>query len=108
MSATATSSAVLIVGRIVAGIGGGGVMTGSFIIIAFSAKPQYRAAYMGILGLTFASSSVIGPLLGGTVTSRDESMTIRSNLLSRLACRLDWMALVFLVLSVFSAPYFSN
>lgn len=68
ISATANSSATLILGRIVAGAGGGGVMTGSFIIIALSAKPQYRAAYMGVLGVTFGCASVVGPLLGGVLT----------------------------------------
>lgn len=68
ISATATSSAMLILGRVVAGMGGGGIMTGSFIIIALTAKPQYRAAYMGVLGVTFGCSSVVGPLLGGVLT----------------------------------------
>lgn len=68
ISATANSSTMLILGRIVAGAGGGGVMTGSFIIIALSAKPQYRAAYMGVLGVTFGCASVVGPLLGGVLT----------------------------------------
>jgi MFS family permease len=66
--ALAQSSTTLILGRLVAGFGGGGVMTGCFIIIAFSAKPQYRAAYMAILGITFGCASVIGPLLGGFLT----------------------------------------
>ena len=43
-------------------------MAGAFIIIAFSAKPQYRAAYMGVLGVTFGTASVVGPLLGGVLT----------------------------------------
>lgn len=42
-------------------------MTGSFIIIAFTVKPQYRAAYMGVLGVTFGCASVVGPLLGGAL-----------------------------------------
>jgi MFS transporter, DHA2 family, glioxin efflux transporter len=66
--ALAQSSKSLIVGRVVAGLGGGGVMTGCFIVIALSAKPQYRAAYMGVLGVTFGCASVTGPLLGGFLT----------------------------------------
>ncbi|KAI2486180.1 MFS gliotoxin efflux transporter GliA [Pyrenophora tritici-repentis] len=66
--ATAPSSEVLIFGRIVAGGGGGGIMTGAFIIIAMTAGPEYRAAYMGIGGLTFGCASVVGPLLGGALT----------------------------------------
>lgn len=68
VSALAQNSATLVIGRLVAGLGGGGVMTGCFIFIAFSTKPRYRAAYMGILGVTFAVASVAGPLLGGFLT----------------------------------------
>jgi MFS family permease len=66
--ATAPNSELLIFGRIVAGMGGGGVMTGAFISIALTAGPDRRAAYMGLVGVTFGTSSVIGPLLGGALT----------------------------------------
>lgn len=61
----ATGSPMLILGRLVAGIGGSGSMTGCFIIIAYAVKPHRRALYMGTLGVTFAVASVTGPLLGG-------------------------------------------
>ncbi|KAF2258931.1 MFS gliotoxin efflux transporter glia [Lojkania enalia] len=66
--AVSLNSSMLIFGRVIAGAGGGGIMTGAFIIIAFTAKPEYRAAYMGVLGVTFGASSVVGPLLGGVLT----------------------------------------
>lgn len=66
--ATAPSSDVLIFGRVVAGLGSGGMLTGSFIIIALTAREEYRAAYMGVVGVTFGISSVVGPLLGGVLT----------------------------------------
>jgi len=66
--ATAPSSEILIFGRIVAGMGGGGVMTGAFISIALTAGPELRAAYMGLNGVTFGTASVVGPLLGGALT----------------------------------------
>jgi MFS family permease len=66
--ALAPNSSILILGRVVAGIGGGGIMTGAFIIIALTVKPETRAAYMGVLGVTFGVSSVVGPLMGGLLT----------------------------------------
>ncbi|KAF2634775.1 MFS gliotoxin efflux transporter glia [Massarina eburnea CBS 473.64] len=66
--ATAGSSDALVFGRVVAGLGGGGVMTGAFIMIALSVREQYRAAYMGVLGVTYAIASVVGPLMGGALT----------------------------------------
>lgn len=70
LCATAASSTAVVVGRAISGMGGAGIMSGAFIIIAITAKPQYRAAYMGIVGVTFGCSGVVGPLLGGLLTDR--------------------------------------
>jgi MFS family permease len=66
--AIAPNSTVLIFGRVVAGSGSGGIFSGAFICIALTAGPDRRAAYMGLVGLTFGSASVVGPLLGGVLT----------------------------------------
>jgi MFS family permease len=66
--ALAPNSEILIFGRVVAGLGSGGIFSGAFIAIALTAGPDRRAAYMGLVGLTFGSASVIGPMLGGMLT----------------------------------------
>ena len=66
----AKNSTTLIVGRAIAGAGGAGIASGAYTIIAFSAPPQQRPAFTGILGASYGIASVIGPLLGGVFTDR--------------------------------------
>lgn len=64
----ADSMPVLIAGRIVQGLGGGGLMILSQAAIADVVPARDRGKYVGILGGVFAFSSVAGPLLGGWLT----------------------------------------
>ncbi len=68
VGAVADSMTVLIAGRAIQGLGGGGLMVLSQAAIADVVPARERGKYMGILGAVFAVSSVAGPLLGGWFT----------------------------------------
>ncbi len=59
---------MLIAGRAVSGLGGGGIFSCVLIIIAEIVSAKDRGKYQGIMGGVFGISSVIGPLLGGFFT----------------------------------------
>ncbi|KAG6365909.1 hypothetical protein INS49_000085 [Diaporthe citri] len=70
ISGVAPTSAAMVVGRAVAGVGAAGLSTGCFTIIGFATPPEKRPMFTGILGASYAIASVVGPLLGGVLTDR--------------------------------------
>ncbi|KXS21404.1 MFS general substrate transporter, partial [Gonapodya prolifera JEL478] len=64
----ATSMNMLIVGRAVAGLGGGGILSLVITIISDIVPLQKRALYQGVIVAVFGLASVAGPLLGGVFT----------------------------------------
>ncbi|KAI9715087.1 MAG: hypothetical protein M1812_006205 [Candelaria pacifica] len=61
----ARNMGVLILGRTIQGVGGGGLEALSEIILTDMTTLKERALWIGILGFVWAAGSVMGPLLGG-------------------------------------------
>ncbi|RDW62640.1 MFS general substrate transporter-37 [Coleophoma crateriformis] len=68
----APTSTALIVGRAIAGLGGAGIGSGAYTIIAFAARPNQRAAFTGLLGASYGIASVVGPLVGGGLCGKGD------------------------------------
>ena len=61
---------MLIGGRIVQGVGGGGLIVLVNIVISDLFSLRDRAKYFGFVGMVWAIASAIGPVLGGAFTER--------------------------------------
>lgn len=66
-SGFAQNPAMLLVSRVVQGIGSGGMMALAQIIMAAMIPPRERGRYSGYLGAVFAVATVAGPLVGGLI-----------------------------------------
>ncbi|KAF8176240.1 major facilitator superfamily domain-containing protein [Mycena galopus ATCC 62051] len=66
----APSSAALIVGRAIAGVGCAGIFSGALIIISHSAPLEKRPMFTGLLGSTYGIASIAGPLMGGAFADK--------------------------------------
>ncbi|KAK6201086.1 multidrug-resistance transporte [Scheffersomyces amazonensis] len=60
---------MLIAGRVIAGIGGGGIQALTFIIGTEVVPMHKRPRIMTFVGITTAISSVLGPVIGGAFTT---------------------------------------
>ena len=67
LCAVAQNMGMLVFARAVQGIGSGGAMAMSFIVIADIVPPRERGRYVGAFTSIFALSSVAGPLIGGLI-----------------------------------------
>ncbi|MCJ1441750.1 MAG: hypothetical protein MMC23_002242 [Stictis urceolatum] len=61
----ASTTGMLIAGRTIQGIGGGGIITLGEIIMCDLVPLRERGKYTGIIAATYAVGTVLGPILGG-------------------------------------------
>jgi EmrB/QacA subfamily drug resistance transporter len=69
VGAMAQNMSQMIIGRVIQGLGGGGLMSLSQALIAELIPPRERAKYQGYFASMFACASIGGPVIGGLVVS---------------------------------------
>jgi MFS transporter, DHA2 family, glioxin efflux transporter len=69
VSAAAPNSAAVIIGRAIQGLGIGGSLSGSVIVINHVSHPRLHPLLIGIWTAVFIVSTILGPLIGGAFTS---------------------------------------
>ncbi|KIJ65390.1 hypothetical protein HYDPIDRAFT_110438 [Hydnomerulius pinastri MD-312] len=72
ISGGASSMGMLIAGRTIQGLGGGGIQSLTAIILSDLVTLQERGAYAGLFGLTWSVAAAIGPVVGGSLASRGQ------------------------------------
>lgn len=87
----------LIVGRIIAGVGGAGLYLGMLNLIAINTLEKERPAYMGGTGVIWGAGTILGPVIGGAFA--DSSATWR------WVGHLVFAALITMLTSSFQAFY---
>ncbi|EGA72445.1 Vba3p [Saccharomyces cerevisiae AWRI796] len=60
---------MLIVGRVVAGVGGSGLQTLCFVIGCTMVGERSRPLVISILSCAFAVAAIVGPIIGGAFTT---------------------------------------
>lgn len=70
LAAVSVNMTMLIVARVIQGIGGGGIMILVNVCISDLFSMRKRGIYFGAMGLVWAVASAVGPVLGGVFTSR--------------------------------------
>ena len=67
ISGGANSTTMLIAGRVVQGIGGGGISVMTQLIVSDLVSVRERGTYIGIVFAVFGLGTMVGPVIGGTI-----------------------------------------
>ncbi|RGP78358.1 hypothetical protein FLONG3_3494 [Fusarium longipes] len=67
LSGSATTSAILVTGRAVAGLGAAGLFAGCFVIVVQSTPLRQRPMFLGIMSAVEGLATIAAPLLGGVL-----------------------------------------
>ncbi|KAG8972869.1 hypothetical protein FRB90_010125, partial [Tulasnella sp. 427] len=90
----ASNMAMLIGGRTIQGIGGGGILAMTEIVVADLVPLRQRGTYMGVIGAVWAIASAIGPPIGGAFSQSNWRWLFYMNLpLTAIAGILVWFFL---------------
>jgi MFS family permease len=87
VAGTSTDFLRMLVGRSIQGIGGGGVIVLTEIIVTDLVPLRLRGQYFGILGSMLSIGSVTGPLLGGGFS---ENASWVSRVIHRITLLYSW------------------
>lgn len=68
VSALAPTMGTVLAGRTISGVGAAGLFMGAIQILAESTTIEARAIYMGMLGMLFTVSMIVGPIIGGALS----------------------------------------
>ena len=65
--ALAPNMIVLILGRVLHGLGGGGLTSTGMVVLGDVAAPKERGKYYGYFSVVYTSAGALGPVLGGAI-----------------------------------------
>lgn len=66
----APNSIAFIIGRAIAGLGSAGIYCGGMMVILPLVPLRKRPIFTSMFGIAFGLSSVLGPIIGGTLTDQ--------------------------------------